>query len=204
MSKQGRQFGDGFRVLRKSADTPATIKLPVAASTSITKGDMVELSSGYAQGATAFSLATKGIAQETVDNSSGAAGAKNVLIVPLSEELQLLVQVEADALVTQAAVGTVIDLETDVLGEFHYTIEFNDSAGLNGISDEVIITILLIPTTTSDSSTTTEPLTTEPSSSEPSTTIPTTETSSTEPPSSETSTSNPVLTTTETVSSLNF
>lgn len=57
------------------------VSYPVAANTNIYKGTMVKLSSGYAASMTkAASLVFVGIAIEGVDNSSGAAGDKNVRV----------------------------------------------------------------------------------------------------------------------------
>ncbi|AKB35608.1 hypothetical protein MSSAC_2780 [Methanosarcina siciliae C2J] len=55
------------------------VAYPVAASTKIYKGTMVQLSSGYATSMTkAASLVFCGVALEDVDNSSGSAGDKVV------------------------------------------------------------------------------------------------------------------------------
>ena len=68
-----------------SAPRPATERsgqtstVPVAASTTIWQGGIVVMEGGVAKpGKTATGLVVLGIAEETVDNSTGAAGAKAV------------------------------------------------------------------------------------------------------------------------------
>jgi len=90
-------------------------RFPVAAATTITKGDAVDVAanSGYAAGLTLMTTGFVGIAAETVDNSAGAAGAKYVQVIPPSAGLRFSVPVENNALITQAAVGLFVDLESE-------------------------------------------------------------------------------------------
>ena len=56
---------------------------PVKGSTKIYKGTLIVLNAGYAApGSTATGLIALGRAEETVDNSSGADGAKNIRVKP--------------------------------------------------------------------------------------------------------------------------
>jgi hypothetical protein len=109
--KKGRQYYAGFRCLRQSSATKSNISVPVAATTTITRGQAVFSSSGYAAGGTAFSTLFLGISLETVDNSAGEAGDKYVLVAPVDTNAQYIVPVEANAVITQAIVGLRIDLE---------------------------------------------------------------------------------------------
>lgn len=60
---------------------PPLWKLPVKAATKIWAGSLVVIDAGYAApGRTATGLIAAGIAQETVDNSAGAAGDKVIAV----------------------------------------------------------------------------------------------------------------------------
>lgn len=64
-----------------SDPVPALLSLPVAASTTVYQGALVVISAGYAAPAsTATGLIAAGRAEETADNSAGAAGALSVTV----------------------------------------------------------------------------------------------------------------------------
>ena len=105
------RYKDGFTL-----DTPLDIgglKHYDMDTDSITKGQAVfNDGNGYATNAvTALSNAFLGIAAASVDNSAGSAGDLTIPVIPPDSKYSFWVKVEANALVTQAAVGTVIDLE---------------------------------------------------------------------------------------------
>lgn len=75
----------GMTALAKDRNTPKKdgrlIGYPIAAAKKIYAGSLVVLSAGYAApGSTALSLKAVGRANETVDNSAGAAGDKTVAV----------------------------------------------------------------------------------------------------------------------------
>lgn len=86
-----------------------------AAAVNIVKGDyIIPDGSGYATNtATAVQAAVLGIAAENCDNSGGAAGDKKVKVIPLESKYQFSVPVEANALITIAAIGDTFDLESN-------------------------------------------------------------------------------------------
>lgn len=100
----------GFNLLDKIGEGGLR-SYPVAASTSITKGDYVVPSSGYASTATAVQAAVLGIAAEDADNSSGSAGAIDVKVIPLNQNYQFSVPVATNAVIAQSYVGETYDLE---------------------------------------------------------------------------------------------
>jgi len=87
-----------------------------AAIVNIVKGDyLIDDTTGYAtQTATAFAVAGLGIAAADCDNSAGASkGAKNVEIYPIDPLTRYIVPVAANALITQTAIGLLVDLENN-------------------------------------------------------------------------------------------
>ncbi len=103
---------NGFRLLSE-LDASGLRVYPVAASTSIVKGDVVALSSGYATTVTAMASTVVGIAAENADNSSGSAGDINVSVIPLLPHYQFSVPVAANAEIGRTNVGTIVDLENN-------------------------------------------------------------------------------------------
>lgn len=102
----------GFRLIgdlpRRGLD-----KKPVANGQAITRGAVVGYSSGYCQEVTSLQgaiLAGIAASANTAAEAS-SAGAVNVLLIPLLKDLKFAVPVEANALITQAAVGTIVDLQ---------------------------------------------------------------------------------------------
>lgn len=79
----------------------------------IAKGDFLhDDTNGYATNATtSFTVAAIGVANESVDNSGGSAGDENVLVIPWQYNCQYIVPIGANAVITQTAVGTLVDLE---------------------------------------------------------------------------------------------
>jgi hypothetical protein len=94
---------------------PARRHMPCAANISVVKGDALhDNGSGYATNATtAFAATFLGIAAADCDNSSGDAGALDVEYYPVDLTTQYIVPVAANALITQTAVGTIVDLENN-------------------------------------------------------------------------------------------
>ena len=82
-----------------------------AAAVNITKGQaMFDNGSGYATNVgTDFASTFLGIAAEAIDNSAGAAGDKNIMVIPPLPHLQFSVPVD-NALATQTAVGSLVDI----------------------------------------------------------------------------------------------
>jgi len=111
----------GFTLLSQvKADGLKTI--PVAASISIAKGDVLHKANGYGTNATtAFEHGLLGVAVAAVDNSAGGAGAKSIQYIPYLDGYRFIVAVEQNALITQAAVGTLVDLQSV------NTIDINDA-----------------------------------------------------------------------------
>lgn len=110
--KLARYQADGFYPLSNIA--PSGLRsYPVAATTTIVKGDYVVPSSGYATTATAVQAAVLGIAAEGADNSAGADGAISVKVIPLLPHIQFSVPVAANAVISQAYVGETYDLENN-------------------------------------------------------------------------------------------
>ena len=104
----------------------------VAASVTIAKGDWLQDNgSGYAQLGTAFDTTSLGMAIAAVDNGSGIAGALSVQVVPPHSQHQFIVPVE-NALITQTAVGSIVDLESED------GIDLSDTASVNGFKIDAI------------------------------------------------------------------
>lgn len=102
----------GFYLL--SSIAPGGLRhYPVAAATSIVKGDYVVPSSGYAATATAVQAAVLGIANADADNSSGAAGDIDVEVIPLLPQYSFSVPVAANAVIAQSYVGETYDLQNN-------------------------------------------------------------------------------------------
>lgn len=80
----------------------------------ITKGDVIFNNAGYATNVgTAFAATFLGVAGADSDNSAGADGAVSVMIIKPSMKNYFWVPVGSAVAVTQAAVGTVVDLKTN-------------------------------------------------------------------------------------------
>lgn len=103
---------NGFRCLTPLAENGLR-SYPVTASTTIVKGDIVTISSGYATTATAMAAAVVGVAAEDADNSAGAAGAIDVKVYPIDAGYQFSVPVSTNAVIARANVGTIVDLEAN-------------------------------------------------------------------------------------------
>jgi len=106
---------------------PARRTMP-AAAVNIVKGDALhDNTSGYATNATtAFAATFLGIAAADCDNSTGNAGDKDVEIYAFDEETQYSVPVADNAVITQTAVGTIVDLQNND------DIDINDTSIASG------------------------------------------------------------------------
>ncbi len=112
MAKTNTYVSSGFLLL-SGANAEGLKHPPVAATISIKRGDAIHAdASGYATNAvTALTSKFLGIAAADVDNSSGLDAALTVPVIPPVSRNQFIVPVGANAVITQAAVGTVVDLE---------------------------------------------------------------------------------------------
>jgi hypothetical protein len=111
-------------------------RYPVAATINIADGDAIfDNGAGYATNAnTAMAATFLGIAVTAQDNTSGIAGALYVQVVPPESHYQFIVPVEENAVITQTAVGTIVDLQSN------NTIDINDTsitAGPGFFIDEI-------------------------------------------------------------------
>ncbi len=111
MGKTSKYLANGFIPLTE----PPARRVIGAAAVAIVKGDALhDNGSGYATNATtAFAETFLGIAAADCDNSAGQAGDLNVEYYPIDSKTQYIVPVAADALITQNAVGTIVDLQNN-------------------------------------------------------------------------------------------
>ena len=143
--KSNVYLASGFKLLSTlQADGLRTCK---ADSDSIAKGDMLHNDgSGYATNAIVAMAATAlGVAVAAVNNSAGDPGDLNIQVIPLLRQYRWIVPVEANALITQAAVGTIVDLESV------NTIDINDvsiSAGPGFFIDEIDVSATAVAANT--------------------------------------------------------
>ena len=114
-------------------EPPARRKI-LAATVEIIKGDfLVDNGSGYGTNADTSLVATGlGIAAASLDNSPAVTGAE-VEYYPLDTKTQYIVPVAANALITQGAIGSMVDLEA--VG----TIDINEvvSSGIGFMIDSI-------------------------------------------------------------------
>lgn len=114
----------------------------------IAKGDALhDDGSGYATNATtAFANTFLGIAAHAQNNSAGSSGDLYVLVIPPLEKYQFIVPVEANALITQTAVGLIVDLESV------NTVDISDNTGAGNAKgffiDEIDVSTEAIAVTT--------------------------------------------------------
>jgi len=101
----------GFYPIDNVAPT-GLISIAAAASVNIAKGDAIHYSTGATNATTSFVVGFLGVAAEACDNSSGALGALNCLIIPHTYNVRFSVPVEQAALITEAAIGTLVDLQS--------------------------------------------------------------------------------------------
>lgn len=118
------KYINGFRLLNTNANS-AIIHIPVANGAAVRRNYAVGWSSGYCQEITSLqesgAKVLAGIAQSS--NTAGeasSAGVLNVEALVITTALRFMVPVEANALITQAAVGTIVDLQSA------NTIDIND------------------------------------------------------------------------------
>jgi hypothetical protein len=92
------------------------VKLDVAASVNIARGDLLYQSSGYMTNASLTELTEKVkffVAIEPCDNSAGAAGALSVLCVQCDAGDSFWAPNESSTVAAQADIGTYIDIESE-------------------------------------------------------------------------------------------
>lgn len=131
----------GFRLISE-LDRKGLRTYPVKSGQAVSRGRMLGFSSGYVQQVTSIqAVQLAGIS--TDENTAGEAsadGAVKAKVIPLTNGHQFAVPVEANALITQAAVGTIVDLQSA------NTIDINDAITLGwgfridaiDVSDEAI------------------------------------------------------------------
>ena len=105
---------NGFLALDKVPES-GLIEIPVAAGVNIVQGDyVIPNGAGYATNtATAAQVACFGIAAANANNTSGAAGAINVTIIPIEMGVRYSVPVANNAVISRATVGTCCDLSAN-------------------------------------------------------------------------------------------
>lgn len=107
------RYFDYFHLL-SALDTNGLRTYPVANGVAISKGDVVILTSGYANPATTLQgdVHVVGVAVTTNTAAEASAnGAVNVQVVPLNEKHQFAVPVNATDLITLAQVGLLYDIQ---------------------------------------------------------------------------------------------
>lgn len=112
-------------------------RLPVAASTTITKGNALTFSGGYATNATNATTQVDFVAAETVDNSAGSAGDKEVVAILAHG---VIFEGPTNSTAAQTMVGTKIDLSTAAVldestsaDDVFFVTEFVSTSVLRGI-----------------------------------------------------------------------
>ena len=105
---------EGFHLISKVSKTGLQSR-EVEAALTVVKGDaLIDNGSGYAaDSGAAFTAAFIGIAAEACDNSTGAAGAKSVMIYPGSFEQNQYAIACDTTLIAQTDIGELIDLGAD-------------------------------------------------------------------------------------------
>ena len=116
----------GFRLLN-GPNVGGLISYPVHAATTIVKGQALnDDTAGFAiNTGTDFASIFLGIAAEPCDNP-GAAGAKDILVIPPLPQYQWSVPVDGNAVITRTVVGLLIDLGADA---GHVAINDNPTEG---------------------------------------------------------------------------
>lgn len=127
----------GFRLL-SNLGPGGLVQIPVANGDAVRRNYAVGYSSGYCQEITSLqetgAKVLAGIAQSTnTAAEASSAGALNVEVLPISKHLRFIVPVEANALITQAAVGTIVDLQSA------NTIDISDlvTLGMGFVIDDI-------------------------------------------------------------------
>jgi hypothetical protein len=113
MAKIAKYRPTGFQILSEVVGGIG-LRRYLAANVSIAEGDVLhDNGSGYATNAvTAMANTFLGVAAATVDNSGGSAGDLSIDVYPRDTACQFAVAVENNAVITQTAVGTIVDLES--------------------------------------------------------------------------------------------
>lgn len=108
------RYFNRFHLISALSCYPGLVYYPVANGQAIRLGYAVGFSSGYAQEITTTqAVAVAGIAATAnTAAEASAAGAVNVGVIPLLPGHRFAVPVEANALITQAAVGSIVDLQS--------------------------------------------------------------------------------------------
>lgn len=107
------RYADRFRLISKLDDSGLR-SYPVASGVAISRGDVVILTSGYANPATTLQGDVNVVGVAASANTAGEAsadGAVNVSVIPLNPSHQFAVPVVATDLITVAQVGLAYDLQ---------------------------------------------------------------------------------------------
>jgi len=118
--------------LAKDRNTPRRLAErfsdPVGAAKKIYAGAIVVLNGGYAEpGSTALNLVARGVAQQQVDNSGGAAGDLNVTSYAGPQAYRL----DNDGSITRADIGSNCYIVDD------HTVAKTDGAGTRSVCGEI-------------------------------------------------------------------
>jgi len=113
-------------VFKRTSDgsAPVTEYIPIKVSTSITKGDLCAMSSGYLCAASDGGTFPIGVAEASVDNSSGAAGA---LEAPVQVNRNAIYEGTLDVSSAQSLYGTHCDVDSATV------IDASDTTNTKGL-----------------------------------------------------------------------
>ena len=124
---------EGFILISKMSESGLK-KRGVITAIAIVKGDALIDNGGYADDAGAALAATfLGIAAESVDNSAGASGAKDVMFYPGFPQNQFAVACDT-TLIAQTDIGELIDLGAD---SSHVSPSTNVATGVAFVVDAI-------------------------------------------------------------------
>lgn len=113
-------------VFKRTIDgsAPITEYIPIAVSTTITKGDLCKLSGGYLTAASDDGAFPIGVAEATVDNSSGAAAA---LDAPVQVNRNAIYEGTLDVSSAATLYGTACDVDSATV------IDASDTTNTKGL-----------------------------------------------------------------------
>lgn len=113
-------------VFKRTLDgsAPVTEYIPIAVSTTITKGDLCVLSGGYLTAASDGGAFPIGVAEATVDNSTGAAAAKSA---PVNVNRNAIYEGTLDVSSAASYFGVACDVDSATV------IDANDTTNTKGL-----------------------------------------------------------------------
>jgi hypothetical protein len=110
MAVNSKQYLNGFEVYRDGRQRVQ--EYPMAASQVIARGEVVYLTSGFADTASSLTNAVVGVAAAAVTEATAANGGANIPVTPLNDNIQFRAPVKSSVLITTAARGTVVDIDS--------------------------------------------------------------------------------------------